>query len=389
MARMVLKQKSITIFLVVMLFSSTVVSIWVSIWHSQNKDRFRGEIVISNDSDFKRKFNFPGSGTKNDPFRLEFLQIKTTKDYGIKISDTTSYFVIRNCTIQAIYDAILIIDVNFGTALICNNTLNSTFSIQVLRSPGITITNNICKYGFTGILLAHCLNSTIMSNFCLNSTYGIALKGNISNSIIQNNYLVGHKEIGLYYDYWDEYSFSFYQNYNVSISNNTCILSKAGIKIDEFLELPTVVKTTFIVESNNCSFNEFFGIGIRSHLALIKNNYCGFNDIGLSIVYSHNSTFIENQLQNNTSFGISIGHSSGCFIYSNNFFDNNVDGPILMDAQAFDDSTIESHFGQNTWFYPLISEGNYWSDLIWIPGITYDINGSNNTDPFPIQNPIV
>ncbi len=388
MASILTKQKSIVIFLVIMLISTTTASIWISIWHAQNKHRFRGEIVISSDSDFKRRYNLPGSGTESDPYRLEFLQINTTKDYGIKISDTKSYFVIRNCTIQAIDDAIIINDVSYGTALICNNTLISTaFGIQVNRSPGVSIKNNNCKFGFVGIILTNCKNSTILSNYCINATYGISLRGNISNSIIQNNFLSGHSNFGIHYDFWDGVSYNFFHNYNVLIRNNTCILNNVGIKIDAYLDLPTIVDSKFIVESNNCSFNKYSGIGISSHYALLKNNYCGFNEAGISISYSHNSTIIENHLRNNTSFGISISHSSGSIFYHNNFFNNNVDGPILMDAQAKDDSTVNSYFGQNTWFNSLINEGNFWSELVWVPGITYDISGSNNTDLYPLQNP--
>ena len=58
-----------------------------------------------------------------------------------------------------------------------------------------------------------------------------------------------------------------------------------------------------------------------------------------------------------------------------------------MNAQAFDDSTFEIVYGQNVWYNSISSEGNHWSDLVWAPGITYGISGSNNTDLFPLEFP--
>ena len=390
MANIINNKKLMTICLIVLFVSSSFVFTWVGVWHSRNKHRFRGEIVISADVDFKRKFNLPGLGTKNDPYRIEFLQINTTKDFAIKISHTTSYFMIRNCTLRAKNSGISIFDIGFGTALICNNTLNGIYGIQATESPGITIENNLCKYGYYGIYISNSLNSKIMNNQCINSTYGIEFRGNYSNSIIKNNFLKGNEEFGLHFHYWDWYSYvTYHHNYNVTISNNTCIASKVGLNINAYLELPTIEKPTYIIDSNNCSFNEYSGIGIRGYYLEVKNNFCGFNNVGIGAGSFHNSTVFANHLQNNTSFGIDLAHSSGSMIHHNNFFDNNPDGPILLNAQAFDDSTVNSYFGQNLWYNIAVNEGNFWSDLAWIPGITYDISGSNNTDLFPLQNSTV
>lgn len=371
-----------------MLISTTTASIWVSIWHTQNKHRFRGEIVISNDSDFERKFHLPGSGTKSDPYRIEFLQIITTRDFGIKIRDTTSYFVIRNCSIRARNTAIHLTDVGYSTALISNNTVAGITGILAINCYEVLIDNNVCEHAIYGIALMSCLNSTIMNNYCLNLTYGIYLEGNSSNCIVSNNHLESNKEAGLLYNYWDQIAFDVSFSYNVLISNNTCINNKVGLDIAVILAIPLVALPTFILVSNNCSLNEDIGIAIRGYYVQAINNYCGFNgDVGITGWQLKNSTLTNNHLQNNTSFGIALSHTSGCNIYHNNFFENNIDGPILMNAQAFDDSTIEIVYGQNVWYNSISSEGNHWSDLVWAPGITYDISGSNNADFFPLEFP--
>jgi len=52
-------------------------------------------VHIYNDSGFSI---FPGSGTEQDPYRLENLNISSnTQTCGINISDTTNFFIIRNC----------------------------------------------------------------------------------------------------------------------------------------------------------------------------------------------------------------------------------------------------------------------------------------------------
>ena len=369
-----------------MLISTSIACIWVSLWHSQNKHRLRGEIVISNDSDFKRKFKLPGSGTESDPFRLENLIINTIKDFGVRITDTKSYFIIRNCTIIAANTAISIYNVEFGTALIYNNTVVGIVGILGSDSHGLSIMNNFCRNAITGIGIIDCNNVTIENNYCIDLTYGIYINGNVSNSIIQNNYVARNREIGIYVYYWNEYSLYFSHNKNNLIKNNTCILNKVGISIDAYLEIPFLEISTYTIELNNCSFNEYVGIVIKGYYLQVANNLCSFNDAGIGSFALYNSSIQSNHLHNNTSFGIRLKSSSGSMLYHNSFFDNNVDGPVLMNAQAFDDSTVESYYGQNFWYNSFISEGNFWSDLAWILGITYDISGSNNTDLFPLQN---
>jgi len=55
-------------------------------------------IIITSDSGFS---GFPGDGSENNPFRIENYEIITNQQYAIHITDTTKYFVIKNCFIKS------------------------------------------------------------------------------------------------------------------------------------------------------------------------------------------------------------------------------------------------------------------------------------------------
>ena len=60
-----------------------------------------GTIYIINDTAFSQQYHLPGSGTKDDPYRIENFNITPDQFYGIGINYVTKYVVIENCTINA------------------------------------------------------------------------------------------------------------------------------------------------------------------------------------------------------------------------------------------------------------------------------------------------
>ena len=55
-------------------------------------------LEIRSDSDFET-FNFPGSGTIEDPYIISNHTLKQTT-YGILVEETTKHFIITNCYIE-------------------------------------------------------------------------------------------------------------------------------------------------------------------------------------------------------------------------------------------------------------------------------------------------
>ncbi|MFX1440173.1 MAG: hypothetical protein ACFFFD_07980, partial [Promethearchaeota archaeon] len=57
-------------------------------------------ILIQNADDFVR-YGFPGDGTESNPYIIERLNISTSEETCIWISDVNVSFVIRNCRITS------------------------------------------------------------------------------------------------------------------------------------------------------------------------------------------------------------------------------------------------------------------------------------------------
>jgi len=150
-------------------------------------------IYINSDQDLNN-YSFPGSGSENDPYRIENLSISTTKDYGIYLENTTTYVLIQNCFIYAHYRAIEIYNTTENTITITNNTCTSDnyFGIFVGKSPYIKILKNIiynCYHAieFNDSPLALIANNTLFDNICCirveyRSPYSRILENNFTNN---------------------------------------------------------------------------------------------------------------------------------------------------------------------------------------------------------------
>jgi len=128
-------------------------------------------IVITNDSDFTEKYHFNGSGTIEDPYLIQNLEITNQKEYGISIVNTTVYFEIRNCTIITNGTGINIDKVAPNTCNISENTcVLSEIGISVSNTDYCLIKNNNCNYNIQGITLYSSAHASILSNYCANNT---------------------------------------------------------------------------------------------------------------------------------------------------------------------------------------------------------------------------
>jgi parallel beta-helix repeat protein len=221
-----------------------------SLWANYNSKYGMGEIVIRKDSDFVDRYGFSGSGTSSDPYLIEDLIIETKKKYAIYILDTTSYFVIENCTIRCQYDGIYIYHIESNTAKIDNcdiqgTTAYSNYLVSITVAPNTRITNNnihhINSNPITkGINIAHSQGSYLNNNNCSDLEFGI----NIAHSdlaLIEFNY-VELCSIGIIIDSCadsiirynelfgnDIYGVKAYYNYNCIFHHNNFIGNGLGI----------------------------------------------------------------------------------------------------------------------------------------------------------------
>lgn len=378
------QNKFLTFSLLILLLLSLSASCWVIIWHRNLGDNFIAEIEILEDEDFESKYHIPGEGTAANPYRIENLHLKSNRPFGILIKNTTKHFIINNCIINSKNIAIYICFTKFGTASIENNLISSINrnGIEAIYSPGLVIQNNIITACYFGISVTGCYNSTIRGNSCSNCVYGMFLVGHLNNSIISENYCNNNTDSGIVIYDIDIVTFDYiWSSNNVTFLNNTCLYNNWGMGIGYC--------DNSIVENNNCSFNNYYGLFCDGINNTVRRNTCINNSVGIRLRNLINSTINENALINNQEYSVKVSQSNGNFFYHNNFINNNEEGLLEGEKQAFDDSTNESTYGKNIWFNTFLSEGNYWSDLIWFPGIVYEIDGSDCTDEYPLENQII
>ena len=84
-------------------------------------------IIIDSDSDFL-DYDFSGNGTQENPYIIEDFRIGASgaNSFGISLSNTYSYVIIRKCIIYSDFVGIRLMDVASGTVWIINNTCIST-----------------------------------------------------------------------------------------------------------------------------------------------------------------------------------------------------------------------------------------------------------------------
>ncbi|MCE7747116.1 MAG: hypothetical protein GPJ51_01875 [Candidatus Heimdallarchaeota archaeon] len=370
-------------------------------------------ILIKNDQNFT-DYGFPGNGTAENPFLIERLYINSSFD-GIRIKETTKFFEIRNCLLNAFRYGIFISDAESRTLNIVNNIfLNGC--MYVLRCDFTTIESNVLNEdNFAGIFITRCdhsiltnntvehhgfgiqaldssyctiTNNTVYSEFYQEINVGIAIHG--SGSIIANN-TVSNQYWGIYLtntyttitnNFIDACRFGIYAQSagNSIISNNTIVnCDYEGIYIS---------RTSYL----NCYFNHFEGNNIsielyESSFIDVSNNSFYYNNIGvdlhdgmlgtISYLNTHNNTVKYNLFLNNTSYGVRIRYRCRYSkIYLNSFYNNNPYGT----SQAFDEGFYSS------WYY-FGTTGNYWNE--WLAG-EYIIDGNGNyTDAYPLVEPPV
>ncbi|MHA1198019.1 MAG: right-handed parallel beta-helix repeat-containing protein [Candidatus Heimdallarchaeaceae archaeon] len=179
-------------------------------------------IVISNDGNFTN-YGFPGAGTLQDPYRIENYNITTLYTTGISIHDTTDYFIIQNCYIDAYFTGIAIYNITQGTGEISDVTCaeHSFYGIAISASK-ITVRNcisNDCSGSIgVGLLLLESKEITVYNNTFVNNEYGLYLDNSNSCRINYNTFKDSNSE-GVVLDY---------NTYNNVVDHNKFINNKGG-----------------------------------------------------------------------------------------------------------------------------------------------------------------
>lgn len=384
-----LSRRGIITLVALVIFAGSFIGIFS--WIRVNQQYSYGYIVIKKDSDFTKRYGFPGSGTIADPYIIENLTINNQVNYGILIYETTSHFIIRNCTIKG-NPGIFVNDIASGTCKIVNNTvgvLPNGYGIGLGNAANSIIENNILfaenTSSLVGITVFSSPESSITNNTCTNLGRGIEVWGLTHDVLISfndcSNCFIGIEiDARDWYEYPNGWTDSSIRN--LRIENNSCNNNSFGIYALSEFESSDIV-------NNNCSFNIYSGLELYGCSEITaSNNFLLNNTQGITLVEVKDSLITMNLIKFNNDYGINITDSSSIEIYYNNFIDNNLEGQLLGEMQAYDDNPTDNPEGENYWNIPGGPTGNYWSDLLWNPTAYYEIDGENNADLYPLENPL-
>ncbi len=404
-------------------------------------------IYINSDSGLEV---FLGTGTVEDPYVIDSYNITTTSNYGIHITDTTKFFIIRNCYVDADYDGIHINDVADGTATVINNTCNNNWNGIVLwHSGSSTVANNTCSNNNKGIYIFDSSSSTVANNTCNNNYWnGICIYESGSSTVANNTFsncglYISESTVDAYLSYTVENNWvngkklGFYTNLdsttiaepvygqlilvnctNVTVRdqilndtslglflysctssviiNNTCNNNKQGILLSS--------SGSSTVANNTCSNNVDGSIHLHdSGSSTVANNTCSNNHQSILLSSSGSSTVSNNTCSNNNDWGILLDSSASCVFTYNLLQENKEHGIFLRSGSdnnlIHHNTFVDNNLGgtsqafdegaNNLWYDYTIQEGNYWSD--WSGIGSYSIDGSVYyvIDPYPLDEPVV
>ena len=322
-------------------------------------------IYINSDGNFT-DYGFLGSGTVEDPYIIEGYNIITNDLHGIYITDTTKYFIVRNCYIDAEEYGIYIDDVADGTITVINNTCSNNyhFGIYLYSSYYSIVANNTCINNGKGIYPDSSLYSTVANNTCNYNGRGIWLRYS-GRSTIVNNTCNNNKY------YW---GITLTDSSSSTVANNTCNNNRnCGITL--------LHSGSSTVANNTCINNGYSGIILTdSSSSTVTNNLCNNNGYrGILLEGSDFCVVTYNLLKENRYYGVNLrDDTDNNLIHHNTFVDNNLGGG----SQGYDDGT------NNVWYDSATQEGNYWSD--WSGTGTYAIDGSAGAvDLYPLGVPVI
>jgi parallel beta-helix repeat protein len=254
-----------------------------------------------------------------------------------------------------------IILANCSNFNIRNLEINRTdVGIEIAYVTNTSITHNNISMNYYGISLYSSSNNNIAgNNVTLSDMWGIYLEVSSNNSITGNNVL-SSGEKGIYL---------IWSSDNNNIAANNALDNRNGICL--------AYSSNYNIVLKNNVLNNFDGMIIMgsSNNNICGNNFSSNNFLGLLIRddTSSNNIIADNNIINNSNYGLYFYSSPNNIIYHNNFINNT--------NQAYDDS-----INGNQWDNDYPSGGNYWSDYTGsdnFKGPNQDIDGSDGIGDTP------
>lgn len=287
-----------------------------------------------------------GSGTANDPFIIEGWDIcASLKEDGIRIDDTTAYFIIRNCYIHYINGII-------ASYLNPRKMLYPIYEDTKPYPMGIFL-NNVTNGGIencyiNGTVQAICVNNSVNNHIlnchCYKNLCGIGVLASSHHNSVVNSSSQNY-ECGV----------CFYSNASSNIAKNctasitTFLLNRVGRRFAWF---------GFVLWNSwdNCLYN------CRSYCIRPLMKYFKKNLIGVSIKHSHNSE-IQNHICHNLRRGIDIENSSSILMKKCQLLNNR--WGIYISDKSVNNNILHNNFIRNHRNACDRCVGNLWNRNFW------------------------
>lgn len=292
-------------------------------------------ISISSDSDFETQ-EWPGNGTKANPYLIEGLNI-TTNDFCIRIQSTSAHYIIKNCFLSApsptSNPGIDLFSAPNGTIQDCKIEKHQS-NVQLSVSHNCTFKNNtISEGGKNGIYLWGSNQCALINNtFANNSESAVNLEqtssSTIANNTFQNNGLVFavHDQI----EYWVTHDVS---GNTVNGKQLAYLKNLNNTKIDASTHGQTIlVNCNNITLANGTYNNASRGIQFAFCTnATIRNNTVLASKYGI-VQHSSPASYVINNTARLNEFGFHL--SSEDFTASNNTATENRRGFYISGTNA-------------------------------------------------------
>ncbi len=159
-------------------------------------------IVVNGDVGFVEG-GFSGSGSFDDPYRIEDYRIDTNSLHrnGVEVHDTSAYFVVQGCVIEADYIGVLVDGAAVGTASVVGNVITGKGDDGggiSLGCDGVSVVNNTCTGFVAGLHTNYCVGCEITyNNFSLNIYHGVNLRYS-SGNLVAHNVVSGNGAHGIF-----------------------------------------------------------------------------------------------------------------------------------------------------------------------------------------------
>jgi parallel beta-helix repeat protein len=328
-------------------------------------------ISISSNDDFgPLKYNFPGTGTIDNPYIISNFYIQNSSLPLIYIVGTTVHFVIENNYLDSVngeYEAISFAVVK-NSIIRSNMIINAMFGILMGSSSNNEIFNNILTGCGTSIWLpTHADNNSIIKNNITNSIKGIDLFDSDFNKIEKN--LVLNVSTSIY----------LFDAINNTVNQNLFAFNNESAIIVTYLGINNTFEHNSIVKNS---------IGLQISGDNVRNNIFKYNsfmsfDKDFIIQKSSNSSFEFNDFyENNNNLNEVLFDSindDGTIRFMGNYFSNWI-SPDLNNDSIVDSPFIIPGNGECVDYEPKTNPNNKLDSIVISFDLDFDIPNPSNTN---------